>query len=126
MDEDRGRSLVVQRGPIGFPLAIYALYLLAFVTGGATWLVAIVMAYLGRADAPAWQQGHFRFQIRTFWMGLLFGLIAGVTAFVFVGFVLGALVAVWLVVRCVKGILWLQKGEDVPDPESWLFGERKA
>lgn len=117
---------VAQRGePTGYLLVVYILFLAAFVNG-ITWIVAGVMAYVGKGEAPAWQQSHYQFQIRTFWIGILFSAISVVTTFIFIGFVLGALTAIWAIVRCIKGISWLQKGEPVPHPESWMFGDLKT
>ena len=42
------------------------------------------------------------------------------------GIVLGLLTGVWILIRCVKGISWLQKGVAVPNPASWAFGESKG
>ncbi|MDA0218689.1 MAG: hypothetical protein O3B22_03775 [Proteobacteria bacterium] len=118
---ENGRQ-VVQAEPSGYPMAIYILYLASFVTG-ITWLIGGVMAILGRNEAPAWQASHLRFQVRTFWIGLLFGIISGVTVpLLGLGILLGALTTIWIIVRCIKGILWLQQGASVPDPASWAFG----
>ncbi|HEY6104626.1 MAG TPA: hypothetical protein VIV59_01495, partial [Anaeromyxobacteraceae bacterium] len=49
---------------------VYVLYLVSLVTG-VTALVGVVMAYVYQGDAPDWLKTHYRFQIRTFWLGLL-------------------------------------------------------
>jgi uncharacterized membrane protein len=40
--------------------------------------------------------------------------------------VIGALILLWWIVwtaiRCVKGLLLLNAGEPIPEPESWFFG----
>ncbi len=121
-----GGGEVIERGDTGLALVVYILFLASFVTV-VPWLVAGVMAYIVRSDAPDWQQSHFRFQIRTFWIGVLFAVISGSTVWLLgLGFLLGGLAAVWAIVRCIKGITWLQKGREVPDPASWLFGDRPA
>ncbi len=53
---------------------IYILYLVSLIVG-ITSLSGVVMAYLNRDDAPELVKSHYRFQIRTFWFGLLFGMI---------------------------------------------------
>jgi uncharacterized membrane protein len=30
---------------------------------------------------------------------------------------------IWTLIRCVKGLLILNKGNAIPDPNSWWFGE---
>ena len=113
---------IVRAEPSGYAMAIYILYLASFVTG-ITWIIGGVMAHLGRAEAPPWQQGHLRFQVRTFWIGILLGVVSALTVpLLGLGILLGALTGIWVIVRCVKGILWLQQGAEVPDPGSWGFG----
>jgi uncharacterized membrane protein len=64
---------------------VYALYLVGLVVG-ITPIVGVIMAYVNRAEAPEWVQTHYRLQIRTFWIGLLYGLIGGLTCMIIVGF----------------------------------------
>lgn len=114
---------IVRRESSGYPMAIYVLYLASFVVG-VTWVIGGVMAHLGGNDVPEWQRSHLRFQVRTFWIALLFSVVSGLAILAMgLGFLLMALTAIWIIIRCVKGILWLQKGAPVPDPASWAFGE---
>ena len=99
---------------------VYVLYLATLLTG-LTALVGVVMAYVYQDDAPDWLKTHFRFQIRTFWLGLLFGLVGAVLSVVFVGIVVFAFLAVWLVVRSVKGLKYVGRREPYPDPVGWWF-----
>lgn len=99
---------------------VYVLYLATFVTG-VTALVGVVMAYVYQDDAPDWLKTHFRFQIRTFWLGLVFGLVGALLSLVVVGFLVLVFLAVWLVVRCVKGLKYVGRREPYPDPVGWWF-----
>jgi uncharacterized membrane protein len=99
---------------------IYVLYLSSFVLG-ITALVGLVMAYVNRGNAPGWAASHYAYQIRTFWIGLLYSIIAGLPVMVVVGFVLLPLVAVWMIIRCVKGLQLAGRGEPIPDPATWMF-----
>ena len=99
---------------------IYALYAISVVLG-ATAIVGVVLAYIAREDAPNWLASHFRFQIRTFWLLLLFSLIGAVLTLVLVGFLVLVATAVWLIVRCVKGWRHLERREPVDNVETWLF-----
>lgn len=103
------------------PLIVYVLYLTSLLVG-LTQLVGVVMAYIYRAEAPAWQQTHYHFQIRTFWIGLLFLVVGLVLSAIFIGFLILLFWVIWLVVRCVKGISLLQKNEPIQNPTSWGFG----
>jgi uncharacterized membrane protein len=101
---------------------VYILYLVGLVTGGVTGLVGVVMAYINRNDAPEWLQTHYRFQIRTFWIGLLYVFLGMLLAIVLIGYFILLFYVVWLIVRCVKGIQMLDKNEAYPKPTSWMFG----
>ncbi len=100
---------------------VYLLYLATLLTGGVTALVGVVMAYVYRDDAPDWLETHFRFQIRTFWLGLAYAVVGAVLTLVAVGFAVLVFLAVWLVVRCVKGLKFANRHEAYPDPVGWWF-----
>ena len=101
--------------------AIYVLYL-ANIFLGLTAIVGVIIAYVYQGDGPRWLDSHFRFQIRTFWIGLLYTVICIVLMFVVVGYFLALLALLWFIVRCAKGMKHLSRGEPHPDPTSWLFG----
>ena len=117
---------MVQQGPLaaGNPgsLAnvIYILYLvgLAF---GLTALIGVILAYTNKDGAPAWVASHYRFQIRTFWIGLLIAVIGGLLALILIGWLVLIGLAVWVVMRCVKGMTYLGRGQPVPDPATWMI-----
>jgi uncharacterized membrane protein len=98
----------------------YFLLLLAVPTGGLTALVGVALAYAHRARAPAWLVDHFTWQIRTFWLALLYAAIGAVLAPVLVGFVVLAAALVWYVVRCALGYRWLERNTSPRDVETWL------
>lgn len=102
-------------------LIIYILYLAGFLTGGITNLVGLVMAYVGADDQPEWLRTHYRFQIRTFWIGVLYVVISLPLTFIFIGNVMLLFVALWLIIRCAKGIKWLDAKMAVPDPGTWWW-----
>jgi uncharacterized membrane protein len=99
---------------------IYILYLIGIVVG-ITSLIGVIMAYVKMGDAPAWVRTHYRFQIRTFWIGVLYSFIGVGTSVVFVGFAIMLFVLVWLIVRCIKGMGWAERGEPVRNVTTWMF-----
>jgi uncharacterized membrane protein len=103
------------------PLVVYALYLLGLLSVGATAVVGVVLAYVSKTAAPEWMQSHYVFQIRTFWLWLLFTVIGGVLSVVGIGFVILAAVWVWTAVRCILGLSWLLKGQAYPTPRNWMI-----
>ena len=100
--------------------AVYILYL-ATIFLALTAIVGVVLAYVYRGDAPAWLESHYTFQIRTFWIGFLFVVISGLLAVFVIGYLLFLLAAIWLIIRCAKGISLLGKRRQVFDAETWLF-----
>jgi len=95
-------------------LVIYILYALsAFV--GITAIVAIIVNYVKRDDARGTlYESHFRWQIRTFWFGLLWACLGVLTIFVGIGFVVLAANSVWLIYRVVRGFLNWNDGKTMP------------
>src|SRR3982750_4497386 len=82
---------------------VYVLQAAGFFVG-ITWIVAVIVDYVKRDDAAGtWLASHFSWQIRTFWWGLLWGVIGGLLALVLVGFVVLFADAVWIIYRIVKG-----------------------
>ena len=94
-------------------LAVYVLQAAGFVTGGLGWIVAVVMNYVKKEEvAGTWLESHFRWQIRTFWFGLLWGVIGGILAIVMVGFAILFANTIWIIYRIVKG--WLNLNDNRP------------
>jgi uncharacterized membrane protein len=93
---------------------VYALQAVGFFIG-ITWIVAIVMDYVKRDDARGtWLESHFTWQIRTFWWGLLWGVIGALLLLIVVGYFVLLAVAIWIIYRIVKGWLNLAEGKPVP------------
>jgi uncharacterized membrane protein len=92
---------------------VYALYA-ASIFVGITLIGGVVVAYLKRDDAAGtWLESHYRWQIRTFWWLLLWGVIGGLTALILVGFAILFAAAVWFIYRVAKGWLALRDGKPV-------------
>jgi uncharacterized membrane protein len=116
------------RGLIDWTHAIYALHAFSLVTGiigtatvigafltGWPSIIAVILNYLKRSEARGtWLESHFRWQIRTFWFGLLW--VAPWALFVVITFGIGLLIAwvplgivtIWFVYRIVRGWLALR------------------
>ncbi|ADZ71897.1 DUF4870 family protein [Polymorphum gilvum] len=119
MHQDTDMAGFVEPGGRNVTL-IYILYLVGFVIG-FTSLIGLVFAYLNRGRSQGWTTSHYTFQIRTFWIALLYGLVCLVLAFIGIGFVLMILVAIWVIVRCVKGLQAASRQQPIADPQTWLF-----
>lgn len=99
---------------------VYALYLASLVFG-ITALIGLIVAYVNQAQANEVEAAHFRFQIRTFWIGLLYAVISGITSVVGVGMLLFLALLVWWIVRSVKGLMAISAGRAPDNVESWLI-----
>jgi uncharacterized membrane protein len=84
----------------------------AFLTGWPS-IIAVIINYVKRSEVRGtWLDSHFRWQIRTFWFGLLWVMLCGVfvVATLGLGLLIAwlplALVGVWFVYRILRG--WLR------------------
>lgn len=101
---------------------VYGLYALSFAVA-FTSVAGLIVAYLVRADAAPWLQTHYTYLIRTFWISLVYMVIAITSIFIFVAPILIIAVAVWFLVRVVLGWIKMEKGEPIAKPESWWLGQ---
>ena len=107
--------------------ALHALSLLTGIIGAATvvgafltgWpsIVAVILNYVKRSQVRGtWLDSHFRWQLRTFWFGLLWVSLCALFVILTLG--VGILIAwlplafvsVWFVYRIVRGWLALRDG----------------
>jgi uncharacterized membrane protein len=84
----------------------------AFLTGWPS-IIAVIINYVYRSDVRGtWLEPHFRWQIRTFWFGVLWVALCGlfVVATLGIGLLIAwlplALVGLWFVYRIARG--WLR------------------
>ena len=84
----------------------------AFLTGWPS-IVAVILNYVKRSEVHGtWLESHFRWQIRTFWYGLLWVALCGlfIVATLGIGLLIAWLpltvVGLWFIYRIVRG--WLR------------------
>ena len=114
--------------------AIYALHAFSILMGiigpptvigvfffGWPSIIAVILNYVKRGDVQGtWLESHFRWQIRTFWYGLLWVALCGVFVVMTLGIGLLivwlplAIVTVWLIYRIVRGWVALRDGRPMP------------
>lgn len=99
---------------------IYILYLVSVVVG-ITALVGVIMAYIGMEEADDMTRSHYRNQIHIFWKGLLYSIVSALLVMVIIGLPMLLATLIWYIVRTVKGMDKLSKGQAYPNPDSWLF-----
>lgn len=92
--------------------AIYALQAIGFFVA-ITFIIAVVINYVKQSDVRGtWLESHFKWQIRTFWFGLLWAVIGAITFLILIGSFILLVDAIWIIYRIVKG--WLRLYEKRP------------
>lgn len=99
---------------------IYILLIVSTIVG-ITGIIAVIMAYVFKDGSDDWLQTHYRFQIRTYWIGLLYFAIGVVTLGINIGILILLFTFVWMIVRCTKGLKQLERKQPVKNLESWFF-----
>ena len=97
---------------------IYILYFVSVIVG-LTAIVGVIMAYMNRGKAGGYVETHYTWLIRTFWIAVLFSLVGLILAFIGIGFLIMVAVFIWAIVRLIKGIQRLGRGEPIDDPQTW-------
>jgi len=90
----------------------------AFLTGWPS-MIAVILNYVERSEVRGtWLESHFRWQIRTFWFGLLWVTLCGlfIVAALGIGLLIAwlplTLVGLWFIYRIVRG--WLRLMDHLP------------
>jgi uncharacterized membrane protein len=112
--------------------AVYGLHALSLITGiigvatvagaflfGWPSIIAVILNYVKRSEARGtWLESHFRWQIRTFWYGLLWVALCGlfVVATLGIGLLVAwipfGIVGLWFIYRIARG--WIQLKDRQP------------
>jgi uncharacterized membrane protein len=102
-------------------IGVGLLYLAGYFTG-ITALIGAIIAHIKADDPDPVLRSHYRFQVRTFWIGLLYLVIGTLLCLVLIGFLILAWWFIWSLIRIIKSIVMLNEGRPIADPGSWLFG----
>jgi uncharacterized membrane protein len=119
IDPGRAQQPIVSNSSMA--LIVYILYFAAYFVG-ITAIIGVIIAHVQKGSGDAVLDSHYEFQIRTFWVGLLYLIVGGILTLVLVGFLVLAWWFIWSLIRNIKGILALNENRPVADPRSWLFG----
>ena len=92
-------------------IAVYLLQALAIPTSGLMAVAGVIINYVKQDEARnSTLAAHFRWQIRTFWLALLWGVVGTVTTFILIGWFILLGLAIWYIYRVVRGALALNDG----------------
>jgi uncharacterized membrane protein len=122
------QAVGAERSLVNWTTLIYALHAFSLLTGilgtatvigafltGWPSIIAVILNYVKRGETRGtWLESHFRWQIRTFWYGVLWVGLCGILVVLTLGlgllvvWVPLALVTIWFVYRIVRG--WVRLG----------------
>lgn len=88
-------------------LVVYILQAAGFFIG-LTFIVGAIINYVKRGDVKGtWLESHFKWQLRTFWFGILWNVIGVLTIVFTIGYLILAINFFWMIYRIVKGFIRL-------------------
>jgi uncharacterized membrane protein len=113
-------------------IVIYGLYIASLLGFAPAALVGVIMAHVAGGAAGPVAASHYRFQVRTFWIGLAAWIVAAISIFwgtllsaILIGipFLIVAMVSVgaiwiWALVRSAAGLAWADQGSSCRRPDS--------
>jgi uncharacterized membrane protein len=102
-------------------IVVYALYGASYITGISA-LFGIILAHVKADDPDPVLRSHYQFQIRTFWIGLLYVVIGTPLCMVLIGIPILIWWFIWSLVRVIKGFVLVLENKPIAEPKSWLFG----
>ncbi len=96
-----------------------AMVITAFLTGWPS-IIAVILNYVYRDEAfGTYLDGHFGWQIRTFWFAFLWMAISMLLMLTLVGIPISIIIMVgvglWVIYRIARGFLRLQDGRAMPE-----------
>ena len=96
-----------------YTYSIYILQALSFVLP-LTAVVGIIINYIKDDDVRgSWLESHFRWQKATFWYGLLWSVLGGLTAVFLIGYLVLFVVMLWLIYRIARVWITLCDGTEM-------------
>jgi uncharacterized membrane protein len=95
-------------------MIVYALQIAGYFVG-VTFIAGVIINYIKLKEVEGtWLESHFRWQIRTFWFGVMWSCIGFALLVVMVGFLILIGAAVWVLYRAIKGWIELSEGKPLP------------
>ena len=97
-------------------LIVYILYFVAYFTG-ITALIGVIIAHVQSGSPDPVLNSHYGFQVRTFWVGLLYLVIGGILFVILIGFLVWLWWFIWSLIRNIKGVLLLNERRPIQNPD---------
>lgn len=103
------------------PTIVGLLYVASCITGVSA-IIGVVLAYAWKGEPhQPWEETHYTYLIRTFWIGVIGTVVGVLTLLIGVGFLILLGIGIWALVRSVLSLVSAQKREPMKDPETLLF-----
>lgn len=93
------------------PTIVYVLFIASYFLGGIPAIVGVALAHVNSSATDLVQRSHYSYQIRTFWWGLLWVVLGGMSTLILVGYVILVAWFGWSIYRIVKGFSALSRNE---------------
>lgn len=94
--------------------SIYLLQALAFLLGGITFIIAVVLGYLNQDHVKGtWLESHYTWQIKTFWVALAAVVLGTFTLPMLIGYVILIAGLIWTIHRIVYGWIYLSRSKAI-------------
>lgn len=90
---------------------IYILFIVSYFTGGLAALVGVIMAYVNRSDATAFEKEHLNYLIKLFWVSFVLIIVSLLTWVFVIGMIVGIAWFIWSLIKIIKGMTRLSEGK---------------
>jgi len=93
---------------------VYILQGIRLAAGGLAWIAAMMVNYI-KFDSVrgTWLESHFRWQLNTFWYGLLWWVVGLISWLLLLGWLVWGVLTLWAIYRVVRGALLLNDGRPI-------------
>lgn len=107
--------------PQTWAIVVWGLFVAAIFSLALTALLGVIVAYVKRPDlAGTAYHSHMTSAIRTFWTGLIVGILGSLLSVIGIGILILIALAVWVVFRVVRGLIRALDGRPIEHPAGWL------
>jgi uncharacterized membrane protein len=107
--------------PQTWAIVVWGMYAAAFFTAGLASVIGVIIAYVKRPELVGTPfESHMTSAIRTFWIGLIVGVIGFVLCFILIGIPILILLCIWQLFRTIRGLIRAIDGQPIANPTGWL------
>ena len=100
---------------------IYCLYLAGIIFPIFVLIAGLILHLNKEKKRDKIEQSHTDLQLKSFWLSLLYLVIASVTVAFVIGIIVWVYYAVWSFIRNTKGIKYAVAHQEIPNTQTWHF-----